>query len=94
MSCRINWRRCAGLPKLPNASITVLDAGAFEKRFGVPSGAPSHLRFAAVVFSVADIASLRKLLAANGIGPHLRGDSVVVLPAPGQGAVFVFKEIA
>ncbi|MGB3538842.1 MAG: VOC family protein [Mesorhizobium sp.] len=79
---------------LANASITVLDAAAFEKRFGISPGAPSYLRFAVVVFSVADIAALRKLLAANGIDPHLRGDSVMVLPAPGQGAVFVFKEIA
>jgi hypothetical protein len=79
---------------LPNASITVLDTAAFEKRFGVPSGALSCLRFAAVLFSVTDLASLRKLLAANGIDHHLRGDSVMVLPAPGQGAIFVFKEIA
>jgi hypothetical protein len=83
-----------GVLTLANASITLLDAAAFENRFGVSSGTPSRLRFAAVVFSVADLASLRKLLAANGIGLHLRGDSVVVLPAPGQGAVFVFKETA
>jgi hypothetical protein len=79
---------------LANASITVLDADAFEERFDISLGAPSRLRFVAIVFSVANIASLRKLLAANGIEPHLRGDSVMVSPAPGQGAIFGFKEIA
>lgn len=83
-----------GTLSLPNASITVLDAATFENRFGVPSGAPSRLRFAAVVFSATDLTSLRKLLAAKGIDHHLRGDGVMVLPAPGQGAIFVFKEIA
>lgn len=83
-----------GMLKLANASITVLDAGAFEKRFDVSSGASSRLRFAAVVFSVSELAPLRNLLAANGIDPHLRGDGLMVLPTPGQGAVFVFKEIA
>jgi len=83
-----------GTLALANASITVLDAAAFEQRFGISPGAPCRLRFVAVVFYVADSAALRKLLAANGIEPHLRGDSVMVSPAPGQGAVFVFKEIA
>ena len=79
-----------GTLALANASITVLDAAAFEQRFGISPGAPCRLRFVAVVFYVADSAALRKLLAANGIEPHLRGDSVMVSPAPGQGAVFVF----
>lgn len=77
---------------LPNSALTVLYATAFEKRFGVSAGAPLRLRFSAVIFSVKELASLRKLLAANGIDSHLSGDSVVVAPAPGQGAVFAFKE--
>jgi hypothetical protein len=47
-----------------------------------------------VVFFVANHKALAQLLAANGVAHHLRDESIVVLPAPGQGAAFVFKEIA
>jgi hypothetical protein len=77
---------------LPNATLTVLDGDAFEKRFGVGLNAASSLRFAAIVFSVGDLEALRKLLAANAVAHHLRGDAIVVSPAQGQGAPFVFRE--
>lgn len=79
---------------LPNATVTVLDPTDFEERFGVSPGQPSKLRFAAVVFSLADLAAMEKRLALNGIAHHVRGDSLIVAPAPGQGATFVFREIA
>lgn len=79
---------------LPNATITVADHAAFAERFGVSPGEPSSLRFAAVVFSVADLAAQEKRLAVNGIAHHVRGDGLVVAPSPGQGATFVFREIA
>lgn len=77
---------------LPNATLTVLDGDVFEERFGVTLKAASILRFAAIVFSVGDLEVLRKLLAANAVAHHLRGDAVVVSPAQGQGATFVFRE--
>ncbi|MHA6641871.1 VOC family protein [Mesorhizobium sp. A623] len=79
---------------LPNATLTVLDGDAFEKRFGVAPNAASNLRFAAVVFSVDSLEAVGELLAANAVAHHLRGDAIVVSPVPGQGAIFVFREIA
>jgi hypothetical protein len=79
---------------LPNATVTVLDPAAIEARFGVSSGALSDLRFAAAVFSIANLETLGKLLAAHGVEHHLHDGCIVVPQAPGQGAVFVFREIA
>ncbi len=78
---------------LPNARLTVLTPAEFEGRLGVPSGAPSKLRFAAIVFSVRNVEIARTLLAANGIAHDIRGSDIVVQPAPGQGAAFIFREI-
>jgi hypothetical protein len=79
---------------LPNATIALLDRTAFEARFGVPFGQPSTLRFAAIVFSVRDLGHVKPRLAAHGIEHHLHDGHIVVPQAPGQGAVFVFREIA
>ncbi|TIT44259.1 MAG: VOC family protein, partial [Mesorhizobium sp.] len=79
---------------LPNATLTLLDPVAFETRFGIPAGAPSELRFAAVVFSVRRADAVAKLLAAGSVEHDIRGNDIVVRPAPGQGAAFIFREIA
>lgn len=46
----------------------------------------------AVVFAVGDIARSRRALDAGGIDHVTDGDRLVVPPAPGQGAVFIFEE--
>ncbi|MER8825627.1 VOC family protein [Mesorhizobium sp. M0938] len=79
---------------LPNATLTLLDPAAFEARFGIPAGAPSKLRFAAVVFSVRRADTVARLLAAYSVEHDIRGNDIVVQPAPGQGAAFIFREIA
>ncbi|RWO41439.1 MAG: VOC family protein [Mesorhizobium sp.] len=79
---------------LPNATLTVLDPVAFETRFGIPAGAPSELRLAAIVFSVRFADTVAKLLAASSVEHDIRGDDIVVRPASGQGAAFVFQEKA
>lgn len=79
---------------LPNATITVLDGDAFEKRFGIAPDAASNLRFAAVVFSVDNLKAVGELLVASAVAHHLRDDAILVSPVPGQGAIFVFREIA
>lgn len=78
---------------LPNATLSVLDPASFTSRFGVSAGAPTELRFAAVVFSIrhADVTS--RLLAANSIKHNISGNDIVVQPASGQGAAFIFREI-
>ncbi|QPC93169.1 VOC family protein [Mesorhizobium sp. INR15] len=77
---------------LPNATLTLLDPEAFEARFGLATGMPSKFRFAAIVFSVRSIDALSRLLAANAINHDIRGNGIIVRPAPGQGAAFVFQE--
>jgi hypothetical protein len=79
---------------LPNATLILLDPAAFEARFAIPAGAPSELRFAAVVFSVRRADTVAKLLATSSVEHDMRGNDIVVRPAPGQGAAFIFREIA
>lgn len=79
---------------LPNATLTLLDPVAFETRFGMPAGAPSELRFAAIVFSVRFADTVARLLAASSVEHDIRSDDIVVRPASGQGAAFVFQEKA
>ncbi|PAQ06893.1 VOC family protein [Mesorhizobium temperatum] len=79
---------------LPNANLTLLDPVAFETRFGIPAGAPSELRFAGIVFSVRFADTVARLLAASSVEHEIRGNDIVVRPASGQGAAFIFREIA
>jgi len=78
---------------LPNAVLSVLDPPSFTSRFGLPAGAATELRFAAVVFSVRSADVTSKLLAANSIQHDISGNDIVVQPASGQGAAFIFREI-
>ncbi|MCP9230234.1 VOC family protein [Mesorhizobium sp. LMG 17147] len=80
--------------ELPNAVVTILDPAAYSARFGIPAGAPSELRFAGIVFSIRHADAVAKLLAANSVEHHTRGGDIIVPPAPGQGAAFIFREIA
>ncbi|MFA6154050.1 VOC family protein [Mesorhizobium sp.] len=78
---------------LPNAVLSVLDPASFTSRFVLPSGPPTDLRFAAVVFSVDRIDATSRLLASNAIQHDISGKDIVVPPAPGQGVAFIFREI-
>ena len=79
---------------LSTATLTVLEPADFAARFGFSAGAPSELRFAAIVYSVRNAGVVAKLLAAGAIAHDIRGNQIVVPPAPGQGAGFIFREIA
>lgn len=79
--------------RLPNAGLILVEPAAFETRFGLPASAPSELRFAGIVFSVRSTDTVATLLAANCIEHDIDGNDIVVPPAPGQGAVFIFREI-
>ena len=85
--------RQGGMFPLPNADLSVLDRAAFTARFGLPTGAPTDLRFAAVVFSVRNADVTSRLLAANSVQHDIAGNDIVVRSAPGQGAAFIFREI-
>lgn len=78
---------------LPNAVIAVLEPAAFAARFGISAGLPTELRFAAIVFSVRSADATASLLADNAIQYDIAGNDIVVRPASGQGAAFIFREI-
>jgi hypothetical protein len=80
--------------RLPNTTLTLLDPAAFEMRFGIAASPPSELRLAAIVFSVCSAAIVARQLAAGSIDYDMRDRDIVVRPAPGQGAAFIFREIA
>lgn len=79
---------------LPNAKLSVVTPQDYARRFGLPAADPTDLRFAAVVFSVASLQKLRTVLAQRGIGYDIGDEQIIVAPAPGQGAAFIFKEQA
>jgi hypothetical protein len=79
--------------KLPNAKLSVVDPGSLTRRFGIPAGSPTELRFAAVVFSVRSAQLASSVLATNAVHYDIAGNDIVVQPASGQGAAFIFQEI-
>ncbi|WP_232375791.1 VOC family protein [Mesorhizobium comanense] len=81
-----------GVFDLPNARLSVVDPALFAERFGLAAGAPTDLRFAAVVFSVRDADAASRLLAAASVEYDIAGNDIVVPPASGQGAAFIFRE--
>ncbi|MEP9374230.1 VOC family protein [Mesorhizobium sp. KR1-2] len=78
---------------LPNAAITVEDGAGFAAEFGLDVPSSSPLWLAAVVFGVASLTQTENLLRANVIEFDHRDNRLIVPPAPGQGAVFVFEEL-
>lgn len=79
-----------------NAVLRLVDtktfACAFSSAGDPPALPPTGLVRAAVIFRVPDLAVTRALLAANDVAFMDKGSSIVVAPAPGQGAVFAFEE--
>lgn len=78
---------------LPNAAIAIMDAAGFAAEFGLDAPSGSPLRLAAVVFGIASLTRTENLLRANVIEFDHRDNRLIVPPAPGQGAVFVFEEL-
>lgn len=79
---------------LPNARLSVFTPQEYEHRVGLPAGKATELRFAAVVFSVASLEKLRVVLAQRGTAHDIGDKCIVVAPAKGQGAAFIFEERA
>lgn len=79
--------------ELPNALLSVMAPDAYSSRFDMPAGAPSGLRFAAIVFATREKAATARALAVSGVEHNMSGNDIVVPPAPGQGAAFIFREI-
>lgn len=77
---------------LPNADVVVMRRQEYEAEFGIGAGGRTTLRFAAVIFAVADCVATERLLVSAGIKHHLQGGRLVVPSAPGQGAAFIFED--
>ena len=75
-------------PKVELANAIVRLAGADDPRAVGASGAA----LSAIVFAVGDIRRGRDVLDAGGIAYVADGERLVVPPAPGQGATFIFEE--
>lgn len=82
-----------GLLALPNADVLLMRPDEFEAEFAIGAGGRTALRFAAVIFAVPDRATTERLLVSAGIKHHLQGGRLVVPPAPGQGAAFIFEDL-
>lgn len=75
-----------------NADIEALTPGRLEQRFGwQPELHGRGLRLAGLVFTAASLDDLEQLFIRDGIGFSKRDGRILVAPAPGQGALFVFE---
>ena len=79
--------------RLPNAMLRVVTPESYERHFGLATLPSPRLRFQAIVFSIRDRARALRALAADAIEYNMSGRDIVVAPAPGQGAAFIFREI-
>ncbi|TPO08786.1 VOC family protein [Mesorhizobium sp. B1-1-5] len=79
--------------RLPNGVLSIVTPETYAQRFGLAAEPSPHLRFQAVVFSIRDKATAAHALAAGAIDHDMNGSDIVVPPAPGQGAAFIFREI-
>lgn len=77
---------------IANSALDVLEPAMLKSEFGVPRSSERGLRGEAVVFAVADLAGMERLLTANAV-KHVRTAGMILVPRePGQGTLFAFSE--
>jgi hypothetical protein len=74
-----------------NSVLELLDSRAMEARFGISLPADPGLRLHAIRFGVREVSETEALLRNAGIAYDKRSGGLVIHPAPGQGATFVFE---
>jgi hypothetical protein len=74
-----------------NAGIEMMTNQALYENFGTLSVDDRGLRARAVVFGVPDLKATKSYLLSKGIDCEKYRGRVIVLPAPGQGAIFAFE---
>jgi hypothetical protein len=72
--------------------IAVRTPGRLGEEFGIEAGSGASLTAVGIVFGVADLSSVAALLLGNTVRVAQRAGRLIVLPAPGQGATFIFEE--
>jgi hypothetical protein len=77
-----------------NVRVSVLNPAGMRGFFGTGNEGPGErgLRARAIVFAVSDLKATEALLAENAVDYIKKDGRLVVSPAPGQGALFVFGE--
>lgn len=75
-----------------NARIDLMNDADFASRFGAEPLRDPGLRLRSVLFGVRNMEKLQLLLQAAGASYDRRGSIIVVPPAAGQGAFFMFEE--
>ncbi|MCO5065885.1 MAG: VOC family protein [Rhizobiaceae bacterium] len=79
---------------LPNTEVRVETPDVFSEKYGVEIGqhdTAEGLRPMAVVFEVPEIDATASLFKADGIAYLARNNTLIVPPATGQGAYFIFE---
>lgn len=79
---------------LGKTALTVTSPKLLEDAFAIAASSGDGLRACAIQFECPGVAGLRRLLDADGIEYHVTSGSIVVPPAPGQGATFIFESRA
>lgn len=80
--------------RLRNCNIGVIPSVAFESQFGsLPEMHGRGLRLAGLVFNTASLVTLEQLFDRNGVTFAKKDGRILVLPAKGQGAVFIFEGV-
>ncbi|MFC5385474.1 VOC family protein [Aquamicrobium segne] len=77
---------------LPNAQIVVMTPARYAEKFGLACHEDNNFGFAAIVMAVADRQAARRHLVSAGINHEIRDQRIIIAPAPGQGAAFIFEE--
>lgn len=74
-----------------NADLRLLDPPQMQSRFGAGCSDDPGLQAVAIVFQVNDLRATARLFDTNRVSYKARGSTLVVKPAPGQGAIFAFE---
>ncbi|WP_442577532.1 VOC family protein [Mesorhizobium sp. ASY16-5R] len=77
-----------------NMVVDLVDDAGLEERYGLDAAGHTGLQARAVCFAATDLARIAGLLGDAGISYHMKDSRLVVPPASGQGAAFVFEEIS
>ncbi|MDQ6437705.1 VOC family protein [Mesorhizobium sp. LHD-90] len=75
-----------------NTAVEIVGNAQLASHYGLDPAGDAGLHARAIRFSVAEIARASTLLGQSGLAHDIRDGRIVVPPAPGQGAAFIFEE--
>ena len=77
-----------------NAAIELVDDAELVRQFGATCGQQRGLQARAIVFAVGSLRATRSWLESHDVDCEAKLGRLIVPPAPGQGAIFVFEELS